>query len=352
MKRAKTTGLTLLAIAMAIGMASTATAITDDDDETSDVNVTVQPETVLDVKPDQLDYTDVKVGERKDETSNDINYTKFKVENTGSNDIQRIWADSTYPSDNPFGSGTVTEHDAGNFLQIAPYDPDNLAGISGSDTFHYIERVEFFQDSAPLVDIGGMNGTYSDVEVGRIRFGNNEFYYALGHDGAGSCQEIRVADNPTVPSSLGTNDFSISNSGAWTNYTMSSSGASGYEVTNESVTFDLDGSVDGISSGETQDYDILGTCGSDDLGSISGLSEEHIRLVRYNIDPVDSSNLDDSDGGNGEVVEEIWDTSGSGSHLNPGQSFSVNVSVMVPRGIPDGEVTEGTLTVYSQATSN
>lgn len=344
MKKQALTALFL--VVLALGMMSTATAETPDDSETSNVNVTVASETALDVKPDQLDYTNVAVGARKDETSNDINYTQLKVENTGSNDIQRIWAESTFPSDNPFGAGDVAQHDSGNFLQIAPYDPNGLTGLNGQNTFHYVERIEFFQDSSPLVDVGSMNSTYSDVEVGRIRFGNNEFYFALGHDG-NTCSELRVANTPTVPDSLGTNDFSLSNSGSWTNYSMGASGDSAYQITNESVQFNLQ-NVAGISSSETQDYDVMATCGTGDLGSITDLNEEHLRLVRYNLDPNAVSNLATGDG---DVAQAIWDTAGGAvsNQLHPGQSFSVNVSVMVPRGVPNGDITEGTLTVKSQA---
>ena len=336
----------LFVAALTIGMASMVTAETADATETSDINVTVSAETALDVKPDQLDYTGVAVGDRKTETSNAINYTQLKVENTGSNDIQRIWADVSTPSSNPFGQGDANVHDSANFLQIAPYDPNGLAGLNGQDTFHYVERIEFFQERSPLVDIGSMNTTYSDVEVGRVRFGNNEFYFALGHDGS-SCQEIRVANSPTVPDSLGTNDFSIANTANWANYSMGASGDAAYQITNESVQFDLQ-NVEGINNAETHDYDIMATCGTGNLGSISGLDEEHLRLVRYNIDP---NSVDNLVTGNGEVSEAIWDTQGGAvsDQLHPGQSFSVNVSVQVPRGVPAGDITEGTMTVYSQA---
>lgn len=332
-------------MALTVGMASVGTAASfQNDTETSNVDVDVSAETALDVKPDQLTYTDVAVGDRDTETDDAVNYTQIKVENTGSNDIEKIWANVDTPTSNPFGTGTTTDHIATNFLQLNPYDPNGVAQLNNVSTYNYVERVEFFQEQSPLVELGSFDSS-NPVEVGRVRFGNNEFYVALQTDGSGSCNEMRVANSPTLPGSLGTNDFSDSNSGNYNSYTFRSAGAaSGYDLTNESVVFNLDDAT-GISGTETQEYDILAAC---DTSGADGISERHLKLTKWNIE---SGGADDLSTNSDTAVNPLWDSEGDNeaSQLHPGSSFAVDVSIMTPRGVPSGSLSTGTLSVYSQA---
>lgn len=346
-KHAITAGTAFLVLALVVGMASTVTAETQDDNETTDVNVTVASTTALDVKPDQLTYTDVAVGDRQTVTDNDHGYESVKVENTGSNDIQRIWMNTSFPNSNPFGQGSVSAHNSANFLQIKPLGDETYIRGNNS-TYHYVQRYEYFQDNSPLVDLGSFSSSYDAVDVGRIRAGNNEFYFALGYD-SGSCDtgsELRIGDTPTTPTSIGTNNFDSSNSDDWTAHNISTTVGTGYGITNESISLALDGSVDGISGDETQEYDVLTKC--DGLSNVAP-SEPHIILTRYNVEAGNADNLEPTvAGGSGDVVTEVWRSTGSSS-LSPGQSFEVDAAVHIPRGVPDGDITEGVLTVYSQA---
>ncbi len=329
----------LFVLALTVGMATTGAAETDDDNETSDVNVTVATSTALDVKPDQLTYENVQVGERVNETDNSHGFQTLKVENTGSEDIQRVWLETTYPNTNPFGTGDEADHDSGNFLQVKPTDA-SVTGVEGNESvYHYIQRVEYFEEDNPLVDLGDFADEYDTVEVGRVRFGNDEFYVALGHSDT-TCEtgELRVANTATTPDNLGTTDFDSSNDGEWTNYSISGAGSTSetYGITESEVTFDRE-TVD-----ETQTYDIMSQCDSHG----DGPQEDHMILTRYNVEAGTADNLEDD---SGDAVQEIFDTSGSGDDLYPGQHFGIDAAVQVPRGVPAGELTEGTLTVYSQA---
>lgn len=345
MKKQALTALFL--VVLAVGMASTATAETADDTENTDVNVTVSSETALDVKPDQLTYEQVAVGDRQVTTDNDHGYDSVKVENTGSNDIQRVWLNTSFPTSNPFGQGDTNAHDSANFLQVKPLgDSTNIRG--NNTTYHYPQRYEYFQDNSPLVDLGDFESEYGTVDVGRIRVGNNEFYFALGYDSAcDTGSELRVGQTPSTPSSIGTNYFDSSNSDAWTAHNITTTVGTNYGITNESVSLPLDGTVDGISEDETQSYDVLTKC--DGLSNVAP-TEPHLILTRYNVEAGNADNIESTEGsgGEGDVATEVWRSTGSGA-LSPGQSFEVDVAVQIPRGVPNGDITEGTLTVYSQS---
>lgn len=353
MKKHATIATALFLAILTLGMVSTATAANSDNNETSQVDVEVTSETALDVKPDQLTYNQVSVGDRVNVTDNDHGYESLKVENTGSEEIREIWATSELPTDNPFGSGSDasgSNHISTNFLQIRPQAGITSYGGNHS-TYHYVERVEFFQDSAPLVEYDSSEFTSdgSDtVQVGRIRTGNNEFYFALGYQGTNGCSsdaELRVANDATTPDSLGTTDFRNSNSGSWTNYSISSvSGSDGYGITGDSVSLDLKSTVDDLPEAETQTYDVMTKC--DGLDQVSQ-NEAHILLNRYDIEAGGSDNLYD---GAGVASTSIY-TDG-GADLAPGDSFGVDVAVQVPRGVPSGNIAAGTLRLFSQAASS
>lgn len=348
-KHTSTLAVVLLALGTVIGMSATVTAADSNNTETSEVTVNITTETALDVKPDTLTYNDVSVGDRVEVSSNDHGYETIKIENTGSQEIREIWASSELPTNNPFGSADEAgtgNHISTNFLQIKP---ESGVGIQGdSSTFHYVERAEFFQDSAPLVEynLGEFGaGSYDNSSVGRIRTGNNEFYFVLGYTG-NSCNaaELRVADTPTTPDSLGTTDFRDSNSGDWTAYAISSysDGSDGYGITNTSVGLDLTSAVADLGADETQTYDILAKCSN--LASSEGIAEPHILLNKYDIEAGAASDLFDGDG---TTTTQIYRE--EGTDLAPGSSFGVDVAVQVPRGVPAGTLTSGTLTLYSQA---
>lgn len=347
MKKQALTALFL--VVLTVGMASTAMAESFDNQETSSVNVNVASETALDVKPDTLTYDSVSVGDRVNQTNNDHGYESIKVENTGSQAIQRVWMETTHPSTNPFGQGSTSAHDSANFLQVKPTDGSRTEIRGNGSTYHYVQRVEFFQDSSPLVEVGDFGTTYENVDVGRIRTGNNEFYFALGYDGT-SCDtgQIRIGDTPNTPSSIGTNDFSDDNNASYSAYSLGATGNS-YGIVNETVSLAMDGTVPDLDySNEVQSYDILTKC--DGLGSVTGIDEPHLILTRYNIEAGGATNLDsDQASGDGNIATEIFRSVGTSNHLEPGSSFAVDVAVQVPRGVPTGDITQGTLTVYSQA---
>ena len=335
----------LFLVILTVGMVSTASAASSSDGEDSNVTVTITSTTALDVKPDNLAYNGVGVGNRTKVSTNGHGFEKLKIENTGSDDIQRIWTNTTYPTSNPFGSGVSASYDTGNFIQIRQNGTQGSAS-GDSSVFHFPQRVEFFESSTPLVNLGTFDDSET-VNVGRIRLGDNEFYYALQQDGNtcnGGSATIRVGNVASTPTSLGTVDFSTG--GNFVERGVTSTG-NNYGVTQDDITFDLN-NTQGVDSAESQTYDILTKC---DVSS-SPFDDGHIILSKYNIEAGGSDNLEGGTSANGTATTSIWKSVGTADNtqLNPGESFPVDVAVQIPRGVPAGQITQGTMTVFAQAT--
>lgn len=345
-KHTTTAATAFFVLALTVGMASTATAVSSDDNETTTVNVTVSSTTALDVKPDSLIYPSASVGDRVTQDTN--GFGVLQIENTGSQDIDRIWMNTTTPNSNPFGTGDETNHDAANMFQLKN-PTDDSTGIRGdNETYHFVQRVEFFEDSSPLITTGDSwaDADSDTIDVGRIRLGNDEFYFALGYtsncDGSGQ-SELRVAKNATTPESLGTYDFSDGNSDEWVNYSIAQVSNTNYGITDrgdQGVVLNV--TDDSGNVAEQHEYDILTACTAAD-GDLA--SEPHIVVNRYNVGVGTSNNLYDNEG---TVTNHIY-RSGGGDYLNPGEHFASDVAVQIPRGVPQGDLTQGTLTVFSQA---
>lgn len=346
-KHASTLGLVLLAIATFIGMASTATAADVNDTETTNVTVTVNAETALDVKPDDLQYGSADVGTLVNVSDN--GFDAVKVENTGSEDIMQVWLETTKPSTNPFGQGDTGAHDSANFLKVKPRDA-NASEIVGDDTdYQYITRAEFFESDMPLIQTGDDwdSSGYGDFLTGRLRFGDDEFNYVLAKSTeGGTCNggnspsaKIRIADTPNTPSALGTYDFSDDGSD-YTEYNITEVGQTPYGVTQSTVTLTM-------SDGDTEDYDLLTAC--NDGGTAADFDEEHVLVNRYDIQAGESDDLQSSDG---STTEQIFRSGTEANDLNPGQSFTLDIAVQVPRGVPAGQLSEGTMSILAQTSTN
>jgi len=337
----------LFIAALTVGMASVGTAASEDDQETTDVNVTVASTTALDVKPDQLDYTDTDVGAQN--LTSDRGFGAVRVENTGSEEIDKIWLNGTHHTSDPFGTGAAANHDAANFLQVKPKDTSALNGLQGNDTtYHFVNRVEFLQSDNSLIQTGSSwDGTaYSDFDIGRFRAGQYEFYFVIARnqakcDGSVGDPKMRVANTPSTPSSLGTFDFSDSGSD-YTQYNITNSADTNYGVTGSGPSTPNGVVLNFTDAGadKYRVYDVLTDCDGSEVGSTEG----HVLRTKYNIEAGGASDLESSDG---HATLPIF--SSTSSPLQPGQSFAIDTAVEVPRGVPTGEVGEGTMSVLATA---
>lgn len=348
-KMTRTFGVALLTLATVISMTSLGVAADVNDTESTNVTVTVNAETALDVKPDDLQYGSADVGTLVNES--DRGFDSVKVENTGSEDIMEIWLETTKPSTNPFGQGTTSAHDSANFLKVKPRDLNQVGGLRGNEsTYHYITRAEFFETDMPLIQTGTdwNSEGYDSGEflTGRLRFGDDEFNYVLGTDGS-TCDgsgnpdaKLRIANTPNTPSALGTYDFSDGGSD-YTEYNITTtSSGDGYGVTQSQVDLSM-------SNGDVETYDILTACDSGNVNS--DFNEEHILVNRYDIQ---SGGNDDLQATDGSISQQILRATTDSQDLYPGDSFTLDIAVQVPRGVPSGQLTEGTMSILATTSVN
>lgn len=352
--------VTLLAISIAIGMASLTTASED-----SDVEISVDEETIVDVQPANLDFGEVNPGSYTETASGigdyeDVEFGGIEIENLGSTYVEQVWVESTTPDERPFGTdiGSGNPYDAGNFLQVSPSEPDAnvvLEETTGLD--YFVNRREYSEQAPPsYLNIGdpsedwdeqtGTVGTeLDDALVGRFRVGGEEYFWAIpqendgSSDASGTCdgsQEniLRVGNTEHTTSELGTVDF-----------------------TDEDETTDYD--IESTDSGDTgvatnvdiddRSYDILTYCEDPDDESIDGYTER----TRYNVNP-DGNDDSETNLETSQTVRYIMDVDASSNpddSLVPGQGFSLPVSMQVPLGVAADDITEGELRILSTATN-
>ncbi|MDG5761319.1 hypothetical protein QA600_18475 [Natronococcus sp. A-GB1] len=356
-------------LALAVGMMAAFGAAEDDDSESTDVEVTIAEQTAVDVKPDQLTYSDMEPGmdptSPSDVPDSDRNFTAVEIENIGSTHIDRIWAETSYPASNPFGTGDAEAYDAGNFIQVRVPDIDagtNPLVEADQNQFHFVNRIEFLDelDDAPSyiqVDPADFDEQDDTQYVGRIRAGEYEWFFVVNDNNDDQCVqgEVRVGNTPHTPTELGTYDFTDGNNGAndasetngWTSLSVEElAGAShGAAASRLRLSFADEGAT---NDGDTdRAYGLLTSC-DDNLPHVVANTYNSFWEVSSELgdnmdltEPEVDTDLEDAVSG----VEDILDASTAGEALAPGQSFALDTTVEVPQGVAQGSVEEGTLTI-------
>jgi len=368
----------VLVATLALGLTATVTAetIEDEDAETSDVTVGISPTTELDVKPDNLDYQDIEVGtdptvvdtiDEADEEdavpADEDGFYALEFENTGSENIELIWAEASVPEEDPFGQNSDGLYDPGNMFQIRPDGGiDGVTDVDDEDQFSFINRVEFIDsedEAQSFIQTEDQDGDDDEVFVGRFRTGEKEFYYTVQNtDGQNTCEggELRVANTPTTPEDLGTFDFTDENENSdsegedgWQTESIGSAqtDAGGDETSEQlgiatGVELDFEGEGDSVD----REFDVLTHCGED---------EPHVVTTTFAAE-WQPGNVLDSDSDTvlveeaGDATTHIIEASGSDA-LNPGQSMTVDATLEVPLGVSEGDLGSdgdgGTLTFYA-----
>ncbi|MGC9310104.1 MAG: hypothetical protein ACP5E4_00075 [Candidatus Aenigmatarchaeota archaeon] len=134
-----------------------------------DISIDVGSKTIVVVDPDILEWTGAQA---VDPGSEGISKA-IQIENMGSTNISHIWANTTYESSSPFGSGDASKYDAGNFVALSRTN-------GTSDYYHMVNRVEY-------------NETHQDIYLtlptgwigyGRFRDGSNEYFWVIKNNSA------------------------------------------------------------------------------------------------------------------------------------------------------------------------
>jgi hypothetical protein len=348
--------VTLLALGIALGVGPAAaqdTGISESTDQTTDVNVTVSNITKLDVRPTSLDYSDLNPGALQNESDN--GFKQVEIENIGSTDIEEISAETTMPGSNPFGTGTSSSYDSGNFVKLKTETASNgdyNSQIDSESNFHFINRVEYAEDPAPTYiqtksdsEITSLLSSTTNVsrDVGRFRKGQEQYFYVIYYDEASGCtgqsdSRLWVGTNPHTVNTLGTYDFTDS----------SAADISANPIVNTGGSGDYYGEVENVGLG-SQTYDVFTRCGGGDEDG--NKSDHHTVRTRWNVDvetPVTgdstSATSESVGGANAYLIGEVSES----NSLRPGSSFPVDLAVEVPLGVAEGEVQEGTLTILAK----
>lgn len=376
-------------VAFAVGMVGSASAATDDGQRNSTVNVTVASETAIDVHPQSLKYTSINPGDKATSSDEQRAFGSVELENVGSTDIERVWVNATQTTsqDPQFGSSNSQDFDSGNMLMLKPGpNSDILSGDTSN--YNFVNRRDYgaFNDSlnpeyinAPdtgdyYVDTNGNTpATASDVAVGRFRVGDQEYFWAIPVGGNGACDgsgtntfnTLLVAKKPHNSTDTIPVDFTTDSSGPdggdtgyntisgrdYEIYNITGSGAN-YGVTDTGTTTGTTGvPLSDPSDGSTREYDVLTRCDTDGTSGAQGTDAPHTIRTRYNVEAGSFSDLASYSTDSGAPRSQYL-LDGNSNTLVPGDSVKLDVQVLVPRGVPQGVISEGVLHVVVSTTNS
>lgn len=349
----------VLITALVLGLVTSVASADSNSDNQVTANVTST--VAIDVKPEDLSYPSLTVGELQ-KTSN-RSFAGVEISNTGSEYIDQVWLETSYPNTRPFGDGLADSHDAGNFMVVKPEDSGSANIFGDKNAYHYVNRKEFVDPTAPnFINTPPSDGsvtinsvTVNNTHVGQFRFGEQWFYYMLPTSGENQCtggsgqvNTLRVGTVPHTTDQMGTVDFTsdgldTTTSGEdpsvkWTDYTISASDDSSSYGVAQDVSFNFKSGV-GTFNG-TQSYDVLTAC-----DGASEFSSNHVVMNHYNV--AFNSTVDLST--NGVESTYLLNTGVTSEMLAPSQSFSLKTGMRVPRGVTAGQVEGGSLTVFANA---
>jgi hypothetical protein len=321
MKHKKTTMALAVSIAL-LGMVSSGAAQVENDTET-DITVTVDARTAIDVSPESLDFGSMVPGESKTDTVGD--FSALEIENVGSTNLTNIQFNTSTPDSNPFGTGVGSNHDVGNFVQIAPQE-DNMAGIPDTNAYKFVTRKEF-NESNDLSYVFAEDGW----DYGRFRVEGQELFWAVNTDtsvsSSGGCSttgsdDFRVGVNAHNRTTTGSTDFT-SGSSEYDSYSLS--GVSDYALATD-VTVD-------VPNHDARTYDVLVKCDG---------SQTYTARTKYSVNPL---GVDIS--GDASAANYVLDS--GEEDMFPGEHFTTNVSISVPRGVASSSsALTGTLQVLAE----
>jgi hypothetical protein len=325
MRKALATGALVLAIAG--GLVSPTLA---QQSQNSTTEVTVNPDLSVDVAPDTLTYT-IDPGDYN--ASSQRGYTGIEVENTGSKNISDVWANASMPTDRPFGTGIADEYDAGNFIQLNASSETPGTSDDVTNGFHYVNRREFAEPNN--LEYVLTDGLTPPVDVGRFRTGNESYFWAITDSTScigGGTSNFVIGDVSKTSEREGTIDLSGDNSGSYSSVTIESSDSATYGQANVTVnTFD-----------GQKNYTAYTQCDGQ-----SGVSTTNVVFNKWNVYSPNRSEgiMTDVTRTGFEADRPIIDATDDAQELKPGQHFSLQTRVSVPRGVAQGSVTDGQLSI-------
>lgn len=303
-----------------------ATAQPVDDFENSTVTVQVGNQIAVDISPATLSYTGILPGSQQFVTNNAEGFDAIEVENIGSQNITHVWLNASTPSSNPFGTGASTNYNAGNFIQIKPNG--DIPGVSTDSNFTFVNRKEFNESNSLSYIFTEPN---EDWRYGRFRTGDQEFFWAVNTTSGGACEttgtdNFRVGLTAHNESATGSNDFRTG-SGEYTQYDLTA----GSNVDGYATNVWINSSVQQTN----RLYDVVVDCNAPGSGGTWAMRS------RFNVNPAG----EDLSAAGGAATYVLDGTSQPSDELQPGEHFQMNMSIQVPLGVAQGQVSNGFLRV-------
>ncbi len=165
--------------------------------DTVTIAVTVLEQTMVDINPSSLSWTNVRPGGIGNSTNEANNYTSIQIENIGSKNITNIWFNTSYPTSKPFGTANATLYDAGNFVVISKNDDDH---------YYFVNRVDY--NDSEIVYLLRESG-YDFY--GRFRNASSEYFWVanpgVGTNCSSGATAFRLGNKPHNQSGTGSIDF-------------------------------------------------------------------------------------------------------------------------------------------------
>ena len=270
------------------------------------ININITQTVSIDVSPNIVNWTGLNIGE-----TGDPQY--LTVTNVGSVNITQLRANITNDATNPYGTGNPLNYDAGELILMNT----TSAGFYYVNKMNWNETIPGDVTNPDDFTEGDDSGHFGIIRTAWDNDVAQEYYYFINRtDSTGDCltgtANLLIGITPKNVSSTGSVDFSGS---AGTNFLSFSVPAGG------------DG-VD-ISSGYFSGYCALVSSNC-----------RNVRLTRWNTDLDSNSNC---------TNDQIFYDGGSPNELQAGQSTWFWLEPKIPGGVPDGDVSQGTLTVIASA---
>ena len=279
----------------------------------STVAATIQSRTWVDLSRSSMSWTtSVDPGSTPScDTANDCidtgrghNVYALEVENIGSENVSKIWVNTTMPSSNPFASGDNSNYDPGNFIAVS------ITSGGGSD-YYFVNRVEFAMPRAPVYL---KRGSIPNDRTGRFRNASKEWFWGLNK--SSGCNEtgtqLYIGDSAHDPNGA-MGDIDLTDNTPWTLTTSSTDNTYGWA----NITI----------GGEEYNVVVPSDC-------------SRVIFYKWNMDLPGASET-------GTNAAYIFDNETEGHDFAPGNYTPIYVELRVPYGVAVGSLTQGMLRVMT-----
>ncbi|MFB6199831.1 MAG: hypothetical protein ABEJ83_03055 [Candidatus Nanohaloarchaea archaeon] len=176
----KNTVKALLATLSLLFLISTVSA--QDTQNNLQVSVNISSRTIVDIQPQTFAWgtgsSMVEPGSLAGPQEEQNGYGRIQIENLGSVDITDVWFNTTAPDQRPFGTGSASAYDSGNFIALD-------RNSTSTDRNAFVERKEFGLDQ-----VAGRNdkdiiylSTPDGWDYGRFRNTSKEYFWTVNDTG-------------------------------------------------------------------------------------------------------------------------------------------------------------------------